>query len=277
MNPITLIATDLDGTLLNSQKKVTELNRKAISKLKDHGILFGIASGRPVETVRAMLKEWQIEDSVSFILGMNGGVMYDLSQHTKEEYHVLDGDVVLDIIHFFKDLDVDFWILEGATRYTNNTRIETQEHASLYGETEIEIDLEAYLENNTCNKLIIHCDKAYMPIVLERAKQYKNKACTGFLSADNLFEYVDPRINKGFGIEKAAKHFGVQLVNCVAFGDEQNDKEMLKRVGMGVCVKNGTDEVKECSDYVSPYTNEESAVAHFIEEKILMEEKDGLF
>ena len=127
MKPITLIATDLDGTFLNSKKKVTSLNKEAVSKLKQYGILFGIASGHPVETVRAMLKEWQIEDSVSFIMGMNGGVLYDLRQRSKEEYHVLDGEVVLDIIHFFEDLDVDFWILEGATRYTNRTSIETQE------------------------------------------------------------------------------------------------------------------------------------------------------
>ena len=60
MKPVTLVATDLDGTFLNSQKKVTDLNREAISKLKNHGILFGIASGRPVEIVRAMLKEWKI-------------------------------------------------------------------------------------------------------------------------------------------------------------------------------------------------------------------------
>ena len=274
MKPITLIATDLDGTFLNSKKKVTSLNKEAVSKLKQYGILFGIASGRPVETVRAMLKEWQIEDSVSFVMGMNGGVLYDLRQRTKEEYHLLDGEVVLDIIHFFEDLDVDFWILEGATRYTNRTSIETQEHARIFGETEIEIDLEPYLLNNTCNKLIIHCDKEYMPIVLERAKQYKNEACVGFLTADNLFEYVDPRINKGSGIEKVAKHFGVKLENCVAFGDEQNDMEMLQKVGMGVCMKNGSKQVKDCGAFVSAYTNDESAVAHFIEENILKEDMD---
>ena len=62
MEPVTLIATDLDGTFLNSKKQVSDLNREAVSKLKNHGILFGIASGRPVETVRAMLKKWRIED-----------------------------------------------------------------------------------------------------------------------------------------------------------------------------------------------------------------------
>lgn len=43
MEPVTLIATDLDGTFLNSKKQVSDLNREAVSKLKNHGILFGIA------------------------------------------------------------------------------------------------------------------------------------------------------------------------------------------------------------------------------------------
>lgn len=269
MSTVTLVATDLDGTLLNEKKEVSSVNRDAILKLKDKGILFGIASGRPVETVKSELKKWNIESDVSFILGMNGGAFYDLRQHIKEDFYVLEGSVLLDIIHFFQDLKVDFWILEGSTRYTSSSRPETRAHADLFGETEIEIDLEKYLENHTANKLIIHFDPDYMPIVLERAKSYKNEACTGFLSANNLLEYVDPRINKGFGLEKVAKHFGVKLEDCVAFGDAQNDREMLQKVGLGVCMKNGADDVKSVSDYVTDRTNEESAFGYFLLENVL--------
>lgn len=269
MDIVTLVATDLDGTLLNENKEVSSVNRDAILKLKDKGILFGIASGRPIETVRAELKKWNIEANVSFILGMNGGAFYDLRQHIKEDFYVLEGSVIIDIIHFFKDLEVDFWVLEGSVRYTNSSRPETKAHADLFGETEIEIDLEEYLEKHTANKLIIHCDSDYMPVVLDRAKSYKNDACVGFLSANNLLEYVDPRINKGFGIEKVAKHFGVRLENCVAFGDAQNDREMLQKVGFGVCMKNGADGVKSVSDYVTERTNEESAFGYFLLENVL--------
>ncbi len=269
MDVVTLVATDLDGTLLNEEKEVSPINRDAIKKLKNKGILFGIASGRPVETVKAELKNWNIESDVSFILGMNGGAFYDLRQHIKEDFYVLEGSVIIDIMHYFQDLEVDFWVLEGAVRYTNSSRPETRAHADLFGETEIEIDLEGYLKNRTANKLIIHCDPDYMPIVLERAKAYQNSACTGFLSANNLLEYVDPRINKGFGIEKVAKYFGVKLEDCVAFGDAQNDKEMLQKVGVGVCMKNGADDVKSVSDYVTEFTNEESALGRFLLENVL--------
>ena len=60
----------------------------------------------------------------------------------------------------------------------------------------------------------------------------------------------------------------------MAFGDEQNDMEMLQKVGIGVCMKNGSKQVKDCSTVVSSYTNDESAIAHFIEENILKEDMD---
>ena len=52
------------------------------------------------------------------------------------------------------------------------------------------------------------------------------------------------------------------------------DKEMLEKVGMGVCMKNGSQDVKECSAFVSPYTNDESAVGRFIEKNVFKEEMD---
>ena len=77
MKPVTLVATDLDGTLLNSEKKVSEKNKEAIRRLKEHGILFGVVSGRPVESGLILCKGWGLEDSISFLIGMNGGVLYD--------------------------------------------------------------------------------------------------------------------------------------------------------------------------------------------------------
>lgn len=268
-NTVTLVATDLDGTFLNSQKEVSDLNRKAISALKHQGILFGIASGRPVETVHAMLEQWKIADSVSFIMGMNGGVIYDIRRRTKEEYHLLDGEIILDIIHFYQDMDVIFHVLVGDIRYTSKSTPETRAHAKLFGETEIEIDLESFLKDRTVNKLIIYCDPEYMPQVLEHSKKFKREDCVGFNTANNLFEYCDPAINKGYGIQKLCKHFGVNQENCVAFGDEANDIQMLEKVGMGVCMKNGSEGAKAAANVVSEYTNDESALGRFLFEHVL--------
>ncbi len=270
-NTVTLVATDLDGTLLNGKKEVTQENREAIHKLKENGILFGIASGRPIETVRAMVKGWGLDKDVSFIMGMNGGAIYDVRRREKEDFHLLEGETVIDIMRFFEDLDVIFQVLVGADRYVSKSTEETRAHAKLYGENEILVDLYAFLENRMVNKIILYCDPSYMPTVLERAKQYKNEECVGFMTANNLFEYVDPIINKGYGICKLCKHFGCSLDHVVAFGDEANDLDMLLVSGMGVAMKNACEEAKKIANVVSPYTNEENAIAHFIEDYILEE------
>lgn len=266
---ITLVATDLDGTFLDSQKRVSDINREAINQLKQHGILFGIASGRPTDTIRAMIRQWGIADSVSFIMGMNGGSIYDVRRREKHEYFLLPGTIIIDIINFFEDLDVFFHVLVGSIRYTSKSTEETRRHAELFGETEIETDLRIFLQDRDVNKLILMCDPSYMPVVLERAKQYTDTRTTHYMTADDLLEFVDPHINKGFGIKKLAKHFGVQMEHVLAFGDAPNDALMLRDVGHGVCMVNGSDISKSMADEISDYTNDESGVGRFIEEHIL--------
>ena len=263
---ITLVTTDLDGTFLNSQKQVSAINREAIKILKDKGILFGIASGRPIDTIRPMIADWGIEENVSFIVGMNGGVLYDLRRREKEEYHLINGDVVIKIMNFFKDLDVDFQILIGPTRYTNRSTEESKKHSELFGETEVVVDLFDFMKNRDVNKLILYFDPDYMSVVQERASHFFDERVVGFATAENLFEYVDPNVNKGFGMKKLARHYGVSLDTIMAFGDAPNDKEMLGSVGVGVCMKNGSDESKAVATYITDITNDEGAVGAFIEE-----------
>lgn len=270
---ITLVATDLDGTFLDSKKKVPAINREAISGLKDRGILFGIASGRPIETVRPMIHDWGIEQDVSFIVGMNGGVLYDLRRRDKEEYHLISSDVVLRIIRFFEDLDVEFHVVMGPTRYTSKSNEKTRADAKMFGETEIEVNMHEFMQNRDINKLMMHFESDYMPVVLERASHFYDDRVVGFATSDTLFEYLNPHINKGFGMKKLAKHYGVPLETIMAFGDAPNDQEMLGLVGCGVCMANGSKESKMNARYVTTLTNDEGAVGHFIKEYLLEKEK----
>ena len=278
MEKVTLVATDLDGTLLTGNKKVTEKTRKAIQDLKNRGIIFGIASGRPVESTLILSKDWGLDEDVSFLIGMNGGTIYDVRKEEKEEYYLMKGETILKIIHHFQDMNVLFHILVGNHRYTNHSIEETRAHAKLFGEIETEVDLEQFLLGKKINKLIIYLmDPNDMDAVKERAKSLISSEFTSFQTAPNLYEYVDPNINKGFGIKKVCEHFGVDIKNVVAFGDAGNDKEMLEVVGMGVAMKNATDDVKEVADYISEYTNEEDALGYFVENYILENNPDALY
>lgn len=274
---VTLVVTDLDGTLLDSTKNVTPKTRKAIEKLKEHGILFGIASGRPVESGLFLCKNWGLEDSISFLIGMNGGAFYDTRRHIKENYAHLDGELIWSIIEHFRDMpNLHFEVMSGNNRYVEFSTPETLESAMIYGENEIVVDLKEYLKGRKMDKLIIRSLPEDQPKVIERSKSFHSDKVTCFPTSDVLFEYVDPNINKGYGVLEACKYYGLKPANVVAFGDESNDLEMLELAGTGVAMQNATRPVKVIADVVSDYTNDQDALAHYIEEVILPDNPDTL-
>lgn len=226
---------------LDSNKNVSEANRKAIEQLKQHGILFGIASGRPVESGIFLCEKWGLKDSISFLVGMNGGAMYDMRLQQKDNFARMDGDTILEIIQHFRklpELNLHFEVMDGNNRYVEWSSPETLENADLYGENEIIVDLDEFLKGRRVDKLIIRSKAEDQPKVVEHAKQLKTDHVASYSTSDILYEYVNPEINKGYGLQKVCDHYGLNLKNVVAFGDEANDVEMLMLAGTGVAMRN---------------------------------------
>lgn len=279
---VTLVITDLDGTMLDSHKNVSDATRKAIRDLKNKGILFGIASGRPVESGLILAEKWGIGDSISFLVGMNGGAMYDTRQKQKYEFANMDGELLLEIINFIRKGEdagfgpVHFEVMDGNTRYVEWSSEETLKNADLYGEVEVIKNLDEYMKGRRFDKLIIRTDPEKQPALIEYSKGFTSDRFAAFPTANNLFEYVNPEINKGYGLQKVCDHFGLKMENVVAFGDEANDMEMLEQAGTGVAMGNAVPAVKAIADIVSEYTNDEDAEARYIEEVILANAKGEL-
>lgn len=273
---VTMIATDLDGTLLDSHKQVSAETRKVLRELKNRGILFGIASGRPVESGQILVHDWGLENDISFLIGMNGGALYDMRTKAKHKYYPLSGDKILEIMEHFKDMDVIFQCMLGNDRFVSKSTEKTRAHAKLFCEHEHEVDLQEFLPGREIDKLILFLDPELMPAVRQRATTFSDPAYTSMQTADNLYEYMDPRINKGFGIEKACKHYGITPDHVVAFGDAENDEAMIETVGLGVAMANASDELKKIADVVLEETNDQDGLAHFVENVVLPANTDRL-
>ncbi|WP_281513572.1 HAD family hydrolase [Faecalibaculum rodentium] len=273
---VTMIATDLDGTLLDSHKQVSAETRKVLRELKNRGILFGIASGRPVESGQILVHDWGLENDISFLIGMNGGALYDMRTKAKHKYYPLSGDKILEIMEHFKDMDVIFQCMLGNDRFVSKPTEKTKAHAKLFCEHEHEVDLQEFLPGREIDKLILFLDPELMPAVRQRATTFSDPAYTSMQTADNLYEYMDPRINKGFGIEKACKHYGITPDHVVAFGDAENDEAMIETVGLGVAMANASDELKKIADVVLKETNDQDGLAHFVEKVVLPANTDRL-
>lgn len=270
-HPITLVATDLDGTFLNKEKQVTDLNREMVARLKEKGILFGLCSGRPFDTLRPLIHEWGIEDSVSFVVGMNGGGLYDLRRKEKEEYHLISGEEAIEVMDFFADCPVEFYVVIGIVKFVDNSTHESRKEGMSYGAYEVETNLREFLKYRDINKLVLWFDEKDKPIIEERASQFHHENLISVYTGPCYLEYQDPRVNKGFGIRKLAKHYGTTVDNILVFGDAPNDVEMIDSAGIGVCMKNGAPECKDVADHITEFDNNHSGVGEFLKKHVFDE------
>ena len=101
--------------------------------------------------------------------------------------------------------------------------------------------------------------------VLQALSKEVFEGCGVTRSAEVLVEVVNLQYSKGTAVEFLADYYGVPIEKTVAIGDQRNDISMIERAGLGIAVKNADNALKEAANYLSEYTNEESAVAHAIE------------
>jgi len=264
---IKIIMSDIDGTLLTSQGKISPRTYQAIKKVRENGILFGIATGRALEGVLENTKDWGINDICDIYLGYNGAHVLDYSLHVDEHTHLLDGKYMREIIEHFSDLDVTFMIYIGRTLHSSRQDEISSRIAKGNKFIEKPFDMDVLL-NEPRNKLVIGCHESVMDLVMERSKTFSSPHYRCFRSGANLFEYVHPDLSKSYGIEKIAKLHGYSIDNVLAFGDADNDTDMLRDCGVGVCMENGSENSKKVSDYITK-SNDQDGIAIFIEEHLL--------
>ena len=85
-----------------------------------------------------------------------------------------------------------------------------------------------------------------------------------FFSKPNFLEFTNKKATKGEAVKFLANHFGIKKEEVIAIGDTYNDISMIEYAGLGVCMGNGAESVKDIADYVT-LSNEEDGVAHVIE------------
>ena len=103
---------DIDGTLLNDEKKVTPKTLEAIKKIRKQGILFVIATGRTPVAVKKLLSEWHLEEDVDILMGFNGSQYFDFKLGKEEKSNVLEVTIIRDIIELYKDFDLSYGIFD---------------------------------------------------------------------------------------------------------------------------------------------------------------------
>ena len=277
---IKLIASDMDGTLLNHNHKIPKENVELINYAKNQGIEFIVATGRAYYEALPALNEENINcDVISF----NGGIVYDKNGNIISITPMVPKDLYY-TIEILKSFDISYQLYTKNTIYTKSIetdinayidlirsngydpdvehlRAEAQQKLDLGYITEVD-NIELYLneeENPPIKIIAISNDISKLENATKLLSENTNISVTS--SGANNIEIMHKNATKGEALKEIAKIYGINLENAVAIGDNLNDQAMLDIVGYSVAMKNGNTILKEQAKYVTEKTNSEGGVA----------------
>ncbi|CAG5071380.1 Sugar phosphatase YbiV [Dyadobacter sp. CECT 9623] len=257
---IRLIATDMDGTLLNSKHEVHESFYPVFQKIKDHGIVFVAASGRQYFNLAKTLA--RIKDQVIFAAENGSYVVFQ-----DEEIHIqpIEQDIVRELITIGRTIPNTYPIICGKKKaYVESDEPEFINHLKLYFERyEVVEDLLA-IEDDKFLKFTL-CDLAGSEVnSYPYYKKFEDDLQVK-VSGPIWLDISDKKANKGRAMEVLQEKFNVTPEQTMVFGDYLNDLEMLEKAHYSYAMANAHPDIKKIARFIAK-SNDENGVVEVLSE-----------
>lgn len=278
------IFLDMDGTLLNSEKEVSDYSIKILKEIKQKGIEIILISGRCNKSIEHIVKNRinNKDEIIRYIISTDGTMIKDLKENKIIYQSSLNEKLVKELIYKSYNFDTAFYIITENDMYKDNRMNEYQKETDRWY-----INGEFYnIENNL--KTIDFND-------FSKKNEKVNRILFFFMNLDKLKEInenilkndeiqtlfrkdfkdyqlllISNKYSKAIGIIEMCKYLNLSTKDTIAFGDSDNDIEMLEIVGDGIAMKNAKIDLK--TNKITEFTNNEDGVAKYLE-KMLLEEK----
>lgn len=272
-----LIALDLDGTLLTDNKKISIKNKHIILEAMKAGHIVVIATGRPN---RASINYYNELNMNTPMVNFNGALIHHPSDQKWGTIHnPLPRNTALDVVDTCYDLDV------------YNILAEVQDNVFLdkYDDDIINLfqnlgqtypftigNLKKGLTTDPTS-LLIHPKEEHIEELSNHLNDYHAEVIEHrkWGAPWNIFEIVKKGLNKAVGLHKIAHYYDIPKEHIIAFGDEDNDLEMIDYAGVGVAMGNGISELKAIAKHVTD-TNEQDGVGTFLESYLKIDAKSPI-
>ena len=290
-----MIASDLDGTLLNSYGQITEKTKEALLKAQEQGVYVVFASGRVSSSIKSFADLTGIK---GYIISGNGAVVTELETNENIYTNVMDKTTVLKIISVCEQNSISYNLYTLKDVYTKKIEYSTlfyhMENKKLPEEKRIKINLceniEKLIKENDDLKIskITICDKDRIVFnsiirklrevkgvtVLDVSHSSRKVITVGTEEVEIKYNYTEVSksgVDKWSAIEFLMNKLNIDAKDIICVGDNANDIIMVEKAGLGVIMGNAAPMYKEKADYIAP-SNDEDGVAQVINDYILNKE-----
>lgn len=250
--PIKLVALDLDGTTLREDKTFSPMLIDTIHKVQDMGVTVAICTGRAPESVNEFAHILGLDKGHGYCVCFNGGSLINIEDITKDlSVNCLNAQDLIDVeaqaakcgcaIHAYSDRRV--LLTESNIVFTEmEIAASMQPFEKLLFPNEVNSQEQVY-------KIIAVGEESKLDNMRNSCPQEFNERFNIARTHPNFLEFMNKDCSKGATLKRLCEILGITLENVVAFGDAENDIEMIAEVGIGVAVANAMPRLKEVAKF----------------------------
>lgn len=261
-----LLVLDIDGTVINSSKKLTDKTKNAIIRLQKEGVRVVLASGRPPKGVYSIAEELEINKFGNYVLAFNGAKIIELSTRQCIYEKKLPRHIPRRLWEDVKEYGL------GLVAYAEDTLIAgtmpdkymQQEQKICQMPIEYHADFKKYMDFQVNECLITGCVEELETIEPILTTKYFHETQI-FHSESCFLEVVPKNVDKAFGLKHLLQILGISREDMICCGDSFNDVTMLRHAGVGVAMANAPKEVQLIADYVTTNDNNHDGIVEVIE------------
>lgn len=255
---IKLIATDLDGTLLREDKSFHNEFYDIFNQLQRNNIHFVIATGNQYELVKDKFES--IQDDIIYAVENGNKIVYRNEILYTSLLKPDDKDYILKILEDYDQLMVVYCGVKHA--YISNKFKDREDFIRLFFRNYVFVD-DFYTIDDQIMKFSIanftnESDK-YVTILKDKIPDHLQIVTTGF----DWFDIFNQGVNKGTSLQFLQNYFHIDKNECMAFGDQMNDYDMLLSCEESYAMENGQDALKAIAKHIAP-SNEKDGVIQIL-------------
>lgn len=264
-----MIVLDLDGTLTNRDKVITDRTRRVLMEAQKRGKTVVLASGRPTYGVVPLAEQLELDKYGGYILSFNGGIITDCRTREIVFEKELPVEANRKIIGLAREERVDILTYEKAMIITDNPDCPYAKKESEVNHLKIRQveDMEAYV-TFPVPKFLMLDDGDFLAMVEPRVKAALGKNFSVYRSEPYFLEILPKGIDKAQSLERLLELLGMSREEMIACGDGYNDLSMIRYAGLGVAMENAVLPVRNAADYIT-LSNNDDGIAHVVEKFML--------
>lgn len=268
MEDYKLIALDLDGTLTNSQKRISPRTREVLLRAQHAGVKVALVSGRPTAGMMSLAHELELEQNGGYMIAFNGGKIISCQSGKTLYERFIPKELLPELCSLNKKHPLAVIVYNNDTIITETADYDYVRMDSVLNRMPVEEvpDLLKRIDFPV-NKFLFPGDPQYIAKLMPKLQQHF-PSCSIYCSEPYYLEVMPNHVDKAHALSALLKHLHLTQQSLIACGDGFNDQSMIRYAGMGVAMENAQSVIKSDADFVTR-SNDNDGVAYAVQKFVM--------